>query len=90
MEANTIGGSLDPIIDLELWESLRNPNFEPRNLRTLREKFNYQLVDGKLYRIVDGELRYVPTIGERELLVKHLHYISSHAGIPRTIALIIG
>ena len=41
-----------------------------------------------MYRMFGEELKYVPTIAERELLVMQLHATSNHAGIPRTIELI--
>ena len=32
--------------------------------------------------------KYMPTIGERVLLIKHLHYLACHAGVNRTLTLI--
>ena len=90
IEANASGVPLDPTINLELWESLRNPNqiIEGLSIHTLEQLLEYEAHGDKLYKKGQGEIFYVPTIGERELLTKHLHYLSSHTRIKRTIALI--
>ena len=47
----------------------------------------YHMEEDKLFRITKDGLRYVPPVGERELIVKHLHYLSAHAGLKRMLGL---
>ena len=35
----------------------------------------------------EGE-KVVPTVGEREMLIKHMHYLSAHSGLKRTLKLV--
>ena len=38
-----------------------------------------------MYKNVEGELKYVPTIGEMQMLVKNIHYLLCHSGIKKTL-----
>ena len=78
---------LDPTINLELLEYLTGDSEEGSNSVQYLARF-YEVERGNLYRIMGDERKMVPTIGERELLVKHIHYLSAHAGLRRTRALI--
>ena len=48
----------------------------------------FKMVNDKLYIWSGVDWKYIPTIGERTLLIKHLHLLGAHAGVARTLSLI--
>ena len=47
----------------------------------------YSIIEKRMYKEINGEQKYVPTLGERSNLIKHLHYLLCHAGFKKTIEL---
>ena len=40
---------------------------------------------GCLYKKENSKLKYVPSIGDRRGVVKHIHYLIAHARLKRTL-----
>ena len=87
MKANLGQKDLDPYEDCELRMFLEG-GLDKCSVRTHYLGQLYYMEKGKLYRRTKGGIRYVPPVGEREFIVKHLHYLSAHAGLKRLLGLL--